>query len=160
MAIYHNNEMVFDHEITGPWNVAFDTIWGGPASIQFDRLTDWKDHANNGIKYYSGTATYTKTFDLPADLRGGNKPIYLDLGHVKDMAEVTLNGTNLGVVWCEPFQLEISSAVKEQREHFENRCRQQVVQSPAGRRDTEREIHHRQCLTWPIAVFIRLIGPC
>ena len=109
---YHNNQMVFDHEINGPWDVAFDKEWGGPSSIQFDRLTDWKDHENNGIKYYSGTASYTKTFDLPDGLRGGKKAIYLDLGDVKDMAEVTLNGTRLGVLWCEPFQLDISSVVK------------------------------------------------
>jgi hypothetical protein len=110
---YHNNQLVFDHEIAGPWNVAFDPQWGGPASIQFDRLTDWKDHENNGIKYYSGTAGYTRTFDLPEALRGGKRSVYLDLGNVKDMAEVTLNGTKLGVLWCEPFQLDISSAVKD-----------------------------------------------
>lgn len=109
---YHNNQMVFDHEISGPWNVAFDTEWGGPASIQFERVTDWKDHENNGIKYYSGTASYTRTFDLPEGLQAGKQSIYLDLGDVKDMAEVTLNGTRLGVLWCEPFQLNISSVVK------------------------------------------------
>ena len=110
--IYHNNNMVFDYGISGPWNVAFDTEWGGPAIIQFDRLTDWKDHENNGIKYYSGTASYTKTFDLPDGLRGSKQSIYLDLGDVKDMAEVSLNGSRLGVLWCEPFQLDISSVVK------------------------------------------------
>lgn len=109
---YHNNQMVFDHAISGPWDVAFDGEWGGPASIQFDRLMDWKDHENNGIKYYSGTASYTKTFDLPEGLRGGKQSVYLDLGDVKDMAEVTLNGTNLGVLWCEPFQLDIRGVVK------------------------------------------------
>jgi hypothetical protein len=109
---YHNNHMVIDHEISGPWNVAFDKEWGGPASIQFDRLTDWKDHENNGVKYYSGAASYTKTFDLPDGLRGSKQPIYLDLGDVKDIAEVTLNGSRLGVLWCEPFQLDISSVVK------------------------------------------------
>ncbi len=109
---YHNNVLVLDHEITGAWNVFFDTDWGGPASIKFDTLTDWKDHSNNGIKYYSGTASYTKTFDLPSGLRGSKGNIYLDLGEVKDMAEVSLNGSKLGVVWCKPFQLEISKAVK------------------------------------------------
>lgn len=112
-GLYHNNEMVFNDELTGPWQVAFDPAWGGPASVQFDSLTDWKDNSNNGIKYYSGTATYTKTFDLPTGLRGSSQPIYLDLGDVKDMAEVTLNGIRLGVVWCEPFQIEISGAVRD-----------------------------------------------
>ena len=75
-------------------------------------MNDWTDHSDDGIKYYSGTASYTKTFDLPKDLRGGKSPVYLDLGIVKDMAEVTLNGTDLGVVWCEPFRLDITGAVK------------------------------------------------
>jgi len=109
---YHNNALVFAHEITGGWDVSFDTEWGGPASIKFNTLTDWTDHTNNGIKYYSGTANYTKTFDLPSNLRNSKSPVYLDLGEVKDMAEVTLNGRDLGVVWCKPFRLEISKAVK------------------------------------------------
>ncbi|RLB98121.1 MAG: hypothetical protein DRH90_22350 [Deltaproteobacteria bacterium] len=112
-AVFHNNEMTFKDEIKGAWNVAFDTDWGGPASVKFSGLTDWTKHSDNGIKYYSGTAYYTKTFDLPANLRGSNKPVYLDLGSVKDMAEVTLNGTNLGILWCKPFRLDISSVVKE-----------------------------------------------
>ena len=110
---YHNNAFVFDHSISGPWNVAFDTAWGGPSDVEFNSLMDWTDHSNDGIKYYSGTASYTKTFDLPRDLRGGKSPVYLDLGTVKDMAEVTLNGTDQGVVWCEPFRLEITGAVKD-----------------------------------------------
>ena len=111
-GIFNNNDMDTVHEITGSWRVAFDPEWGGPASVQFDGLTDWKDHASNGIKYYSGTARYKKTFDLPGDLRDRKQAIYLDLGDVKDMAEVSLNGSTLGVVWCEPFQLDISSAVR------------------------------------------------
>jgi len=150
---YHNNQLVFDHEINGPWNVAFDKEWGGPAggvihlreygyggqvsnqlsaisnrsaevrsqksevsseeTVVFDKLQDWTARTEDGIKYYSGTASYTKTFDLPEGLRGGKQPIYLDLGDVKDMAEVTLNGTKLGVLWCEPFQLDIRSVVKD-----------------------------------------------
>jgi hypothetical protein len=110
--LYHNNALVFDHAISGPWDVAFDTAWGGPAAVKFNNLRDWKDHSDKGIKYYSGTASYTKTFDLPKGFKGRKSPIYLDLGRVKDMAEVTLNGTNLGVVWCEPFQLEITGLVR------------------------------------------------
>ncbi len=120
-GIYHNNQLVFGHEISGPWNVAFDKEWGGPAKsedggqkseIIFQTLEDWTLRPEEGIRYYSGTASYSKTFDLPEGLRGGKHSVYLDLGEVKDMAEVTLNGTKLGVLWCEPFQLDISSVVK------------------------------------------------
>jgi len=110
---YHNNRMVAGGEIEGSWNVAFDTEWGGPGCLEFKRLIDWTTHPDNGVKYYSGTGAYTKSFDLPAKLKGGGKPVYLDLGEVQDMAEVTLNGVNLGVVWCKPFQVEITGAVKD-----------------------------------------------
>lgn len=118
-GIYHNNEIAFSDKLTGPWQVSFDPEWGGPASVQFDNLTDWKVHTDNGIKYYSGTAMYTKSFDLPANLKGSKKPIYIDLGKVVDMAEVTLNGVNLGVDWSEPYQVDISSALKDTNNKLE-----------------------------------------
>jgi alpha-L-rhamnosidase len=77
-------------EISGPWEVRFDPKWGGPASVKFDKLTDWTKHPEPGIRYYSGTATYQKTFDGAA----GNR---LDLGVVNHLARVRLNGRDLGV---------------------------------------------------------------
>ena len=100
-------------EIPGPWQVSFDPQWGGPESIVFDRLEDWTTHADPAIKYYSGKATYRKTFDLPADVkvpRGAR--ILLDLGQVHHIAEVRLNGRPLGVVWCAPWQVDIAAAAK------------------------------------------------
>ena len=52
-------------ELDGAWDVSFDPKWGGPAKIRFDALTDWTKHAEDGIKFYSGTAIYRKTFTLP-----------------------------------------------------------------------------------------------
>jgi len=49
---------------------------------------------------------------VPNDLRGANKRITLNLGLVKNVAEVRLNGRNLGVVWTEPFSVDITDAVK------------------------------------------------
>lgn len=87
-------------EISGPWEVRFDPKWGGPASVKFDKLTDWTSHPEPGIRYYSGTATYQKTFDGAA----GNR---LDLGVVNHLARVWLNGRDLGVIWTAPWQVEI-----------------------------------------------------
>ena len=98
-------------ELTGPWTVAFDPRWGGPASASFDRLTGWETHAEPGIKFYSGTATYRQTFDLPAGA-DANSTLYLDLGKVRELAEVRLNDQPLGVVWTPPFRVNISRAVK------------------------------------------------
>ena len=71
-------------KINGPWNVSFDPKWGGPKSIIFNELIDWTSSNEDGIKYYSGTATYTKSFDLGANI-GQNKTTsyFIDLGGVK-----------------------------------------------------------------------------
>ena len=91
------------------WEVAFDPNWGGPEHITFDTLQDWTAHAERGITYYSGVATYNKTFELspPSGMR-----VYLDLGTVHDIARVYLNGEDLGVVWCAPWRVEITDALK------------------------------------------------
>ena len=98
-------------ELSGAWEVSFDPQWGGPREpVRFDALTDWTGRLEEGIKYYSGKAAYRKEFDLPAKDRP--RRIYLALGKVKDLAEVRLNGRNLGVVWCEPWRIEITEAVR------------------------------------------------
>jgi len=102
-------------KLEGPWNTAFDPQWGGPAKAQFPELISWTKRPEDGIKYYSGTATYTKTFDLSKGANGKiHKPkrLFLDLGDVKDVAEVRLNGKKLGVLWCAPWRVEITGAVK------------------------------------------------
>jgi hypothetical protein len=98
-------------EITGPWEVRFDPKWGGPESTTFEKLQSWTTRPEEGIKYYSGTATYRKTFDLPSTLQGVQR-IALDLGGVKYVAEVRLNGKDLGPVWTKPFRVDITDAVK------------------------------------------------
>ncbi|NLE60823.1 MAG: hypothetical protein GX616_20955 [Planctomycetes bacterium] len=103
---------VVAQEITGPWTVKFDPKWGGPESIMFDKLVDWTTRPEEGIKYYSGKAVYEKTFDLPESLRQPGKRVYLDLGKLKNVAEVRLNGKDLGVVWTAPWHVEITAAVR------------------------------------------------
>ena len=97
-------------ELSGSWNVAFDPQWGGPASVEFPELKSWTERNEEGISHYSGKATYRKAFDLnvvPHDRR-----LYLDLGDVKNVAEIRLNGQKLGILWCAPWRIEITGAVK------------------------------------------------
>ncbi|WP_018627540.1 glycosyl hydrolase [Niabella aurantiaca] len=93
--------------LSGSWNVSFDPRWGGPAHTIFSQLSDWKDNPNDGIKYYSGTAAYQKTFDAP-ETAGPHTRIYLDLGIVKQLASVTLNGQDLGVLWTAPWRVDVT----------------------------------------------------
>ena len=95
--------------LTGPWKVAFNPRWGGPDNAVFDTLADWTQRPEAGIKYYSGIAVYHKTFDLPAEDK--NAALFLDLGTVNNLARVTLNGKDLGVVWTAPRRVDISAAV-------------------------------------------------
>jgi hypothetical protein len=96
--------------LDAPWTVSFDPKWGGPESVVFDKLIDWTAHPDDGIKYYSGTAFYRQSFDMPDYEKGGE--LYLDLGKVKNMARVRLNGKDLGTVWTAPWRVDITNAVK------------------------------------------------
>jgi hypothetical protein len=102
-------EMKLLQELPGAWDVAFDPKWGGPEKITFDGLQDWTARPESGIKYYSGIATYQKSFDLAQMPEGAT---VLDLGVVHDMARVTLNGRDLGVVWCAPWRVDVTTAIR------------------------------------------------
>lgn len=96
--------------ITGPWSVQFDSAWGGPGIVEFEKLVDWTTRSEEGIRHYSGTASYRNVFDLqalPAHAR-----VFLDLGSVKNLAHVQLNGRDLGVLWTPPWRFDITDALQ------------------------------------------------
>ncbi len=98
-------------EIQGPWHVAFSPEWGGPESVEFGRLVDWTQHTDEGIKFYSGKASYTNTFEFePVE----GVRYWIQLNKIKDVgiASVTLNGRDIGITWTMPFHIEITDAVK------------------------------------------------
>ena len=96
--------------LDGPWMVSFDPKWGGPASVPFDSLVSWTESAEPGIKFYSGTAIYRQSFVSPTEAAG--KSVWLDLGEVRELAEVKVNGQSCGITWSPPFRVEISRALK------------------------------------------------
>jgi hypothetical protein len=98
-------------EITGPWEVSFAPGWGAPEKITFDQLTDWTQRAEAGIKYFSGQATYRRTFEVPV-LRAPGLALILDLGKVNDIATVRVNGRELGTLWQPPYRVDITAAAK------------------------------------------------
>ena len=109
-------------DIKGPWTVNFSKEWGGPERTTFNELISWPEHTDPGIKYYSGTAVYHQTFRVSAEqLR--QKQVWLDLGEMYNIAEVTINGHHTGVWWTQPFRNNVSQWVKE----GENRLEVKVV---------------------------------
>jgi (4-O-methyl)-D-glucuronate---lignin esterase len=98
--------------VDGAWDVRFQPGRGAPERVTLDSLASWSTHADAGVKYFSGTATYTKTVQAQAGWFAPGARLWLDLGDVRDLAEVSVNGTALGVVWKRPFRAEITTVAK------------------------------------------------
>jgi len=98
--------------INGDWQVTFSEEWGAPASTVFEALTSWTQAEEEGIKYYSGIGTYKKTFEFSETLGEGER-LYLDLGNLDEMADVTLNGKHAGIVWTTPYRLDVTDLIKQ-----------------------------------------------
>ncbi len=99
-------------ELVRGWRVQFQTGRGAPLEIALAQLTSWTEHSDAGVKYFSGTATYSQTFDVPADFLKPGHRFYLDLGKVANLAEVRLNGRDLGIIWKRPFVTEVTEALR------------------------------------------------
>jgi hypothetical protein len=97
-------------EMPGAWRVSFAPKLGQPFELEFDELIDFSGHRHEKVKYFSGTATYQKEViinDLKSDHR-----VLLDLGIMNDIAEVKVNGQNIGVLWYPPYKIDVTDALK------------------------------------------------
>src|SRR3546814_8708752 len=98
--------------VEGPWTVAFQPGRGAPAQTVLPKLESLSHNADDGIRHFSGTATYTRTIDVPAaSLRKGRR-VYLDLGRGEVLSGVPVNGKDLGVTWKEPYRVDITDVVR------------------------------------------------
>jgi hypothetical protein len=99
--------------ITGPWKLTFPKDWGAPAAAEFPELISWTQSKDSGIRYFSGTATYSKSFEMPKIVSSLNRQsIFLDLGELSKVGEVWLNGQPLGITWTLPHRYDITDKVK------------------------------------------------
>ena len=101
--------------VDGPWNISFQPNRGAPASITLAPLASWSNNDDPGVKYFSGTGTYTRTIDALPDWFKPGASLWLDLGDVENLAEVSVNGTDLGVVWHAPYRIDVTKALKVER---------------------------------------------
>ena len=109
-------------EIAGPWDLSFPPNWGAPAQVTLPTLTSWTGNTNSGVKYFSGTATYTKEIEIPPESFGAPhslRSLWLDLGKVKNLAEVFVNGQPLGILWKPPFRVDLSSVARPGKNKLE-----------------------------------------
>jgi hypothetical protein len=100
--------------IKGPWTVAFQPGRLAPDSVQWDTLIDWTTSPVDGIRYFSGTATYSLRLDLPGDMAGDH---WLDLGTVREVAEVRMDGQDLGTAWTYPFRVKVPAKLLTRGTH-------------------------------------------
>ncbi|RPH98545.1 MAG: hypothetical protein EHM72_12735 [Calditrichaeota bacterium] len=96
--------------VSGPWQVRFPFGWGAPTRVEFPELISWTDHANDGIKYFSGVAEYHNAFSLAPFTEA--PPVVLDLGNVSKVARVWVNGHEAGTVWHPPYCIDITDSVR------------------------------------------------
>jgi hypothetical protein len=92
--------------ISGPWEFAFSPNLGAPATTSMEKLASWTESEDPGVKFFSGTAVYTTHFTAPATPDDDATRLVLDLGDVRDIAEVKLNGESLGTVWKPPYRVD------------------------------------------------------
>ncbi|KAA2241740.1 DNA-binding protein [Chitinophaga agrisoli] len=138
--------------LSGSWQAAFNPKVGGPAKhITFTQLEDWSKNTDAAIRYYSGTVVYTQTFDWqPA--AGGR--IWLDLGKVANIAEVSLNGMPCGVAWTAPYRVDISTAIRRGK----NTLRIEVTNTWANRLTGDHTLPAAQQITHTTAPYRLLEG--
>ncbi|MGH9616426.1 MAG: glycosylhydrolase-like jelly roll fold domain-containing protein, partial [Acidobacteriaceae bacterium] len=94
--------------LEGPWQLEFPKDLGAPDRVTLDRLISWTEHPDFGVKYFSGTATYRNRFKLREGMLAPDRRLYLDLGRVCVIAEVALNGKDLGILWKPPFTVDVT----------------------------------------------------
>jgi hypothetical protein len=98
--------------LDGNWNLKFQKERGAPAEITVDKLSSWTENADQGIKYFSGTGTYSRKITVPANWIKKDAQLWIDLGDVKNLAEVFMNGKSLGIIWKKPFRMNLNNALK------------------------------------------------
>ena len=108
LAAVHETEIA---TLDGAWDLSFEKDKGAPDAIKLQQLSSWSDSTDPGIRYFSGHGTYTKHIHLPASsLKAGDK-LWIDLGTVDNLAEVTVNGKPLGIAWKSPYRIDATGAL-------------------------------------------------
>lgn len=103
---------ILAYTIDAPWDVSFAEGWGAPEKVSFPELISWTDSEIEGVKYYSGTATYKNRFRFN-DSPTANQKVYLNLGEISKVGDVWLNGQHLGISWTEPHRFDITDVINQ-----------------------------------------------
>jgi hypothetical protein len=131
--------------VNGPWEVSFPANLGAPPKIQLAKLESWTANADEGVKYFSGTATYTAPLLALASWFHWGGKLVLDLGTVKDLAEVSVNGKSLGILWKAPYRVDVTGVLKTGANRLEIKVTNQWTNRQIGDRLAPAE---KRVLAW------------
>jgi hypothetical protein len=107
------------HVLDGPWELSFDPAWGAPARVEWPELVSWTESDIIGIRHYSGVGTYRKNFTVASLPTSPDQRIWLDVGDVREVAEVSVNGQDAGILWKPPYRLDITDFLKAGQNRLE-----------------------------------------
>lgn len=131
LATYNSRPKELVTPVSGAWTVTFDTLLGGPAQpVVFEKLTDWSQHANPDIRHFSGLATYEKTITLTKPAKG--KKVLLRMPGLQGVARVVVNGHEAGLVWCTPWEADITGLIKKGKNKISIEVRNSLVNRLVG----------------------------
>jgi hypothetical protein len=130
--------------VEGPWTLRFPAGLGAPAEIQLNKLISWTDHPDDGVRHFSGTAEYTTLIDVPHELLRDDYRWDLDLGDVKEIAEVAINGRTYRTLWKPPFRTEVTSLLRPGT----NRLTIRVTNLWANRMAGDSQLPNDQRVSW------------
>ena len=99
-------------ELNGNWTLYFPPGWDCPESLVLDRLVDWRELPGEGMRHFSGTARYQTTVQIPEQYFAAGTRLWLELGKAENLADIMVNGQPMGVIWCPPYEVDITDAVR------------------------------------------------
>jgi hypothetical protein len=99
-------------DISENWDIGFNPDMGGPESYQLENLTSWTDSDNEGVRYYSGSASYSREFSVAAETLSKDIEVFVAFEDIQEMARVHINGNDCGIVWLPPYKTNITKHLK------------------------------------------------
>jgi hypothetical protein len=141
--------------IEGPWQVSFQPNRGAPDQVTFEKLTAWNTNAQDGVKYFSGTGTYIKTVQAPPDWFKKGARLWLDLGDVRNLAQLWVNGKPAGIAWKVPYRLEVTRLLKP----GDNELRIGVINAWVNRMIGDRQPNATRKFTFTVPAFYKPDSP-
>ena len=151
LPVYHPTDNAFFMKLHDGWNVWFNHQLGGKPTngsvsrnageVGLDTLYDWTQHSDPRIRYYSGTAIYKNSFTLKTSRKATYR---LSLPLLNSVAEVIVNGQSAGIVWCSPWDIDITQQLRKGK----NRIELRVCNTLWNRLVGDASLPERERITW------------